>query len=313
MTQLRASINEPSFVFWLGMNDIASEGTFVNSDGSAMTYGGGWACNQPDNFGAGEDCTIMLDRTGNSEWNDVPCGMQLGSLCERTCLAMPTPCVSSPCQNGATCAEIVGELACLCGDGYTGATCDTALGPPCASSPCQNGGVCSERTANTFSCACTGIWAGETCDSSSIVCESNPCQNGGTCTATFLTSTTEAKRYTCTCPSGWTGIHCDTVLCPSDWQPYGGSCYHLSTGNTLTWNAAEAYCQSSFSGAHLVVVSSAAENIYLASVSTKPFWIGLHDKTNENRWEWVVGGTIMPYENFACGEVRVLRDDKVSK
>ena len=59
-----------SSALWIGLNDIDSEGTFVWSDGSPVTYTN-WVPGEPnDYFGfgvMGEDCTLM---TASGSWNE---------------------------------------------------------------------------------------------------------------------------------------------------------------------------------------------------------------------------------------------------
>lgn len=49
---------------------------------------------------------------------------------------------------------------------------------------------------------------GELCEEDFNECDSNPCQNNGTCTDI-------TNGYTCTCPAGYSGVHCeiDVAVC----------------------------------------------------------------------------------------------------
>ncbi|MBA4175275.1 MAG: hypothetical protein C0505_01725 [Leptothrix sp. (in: Bacteria)] len=59
-------------LFWIGLNDVASEGTFVWSSGEAVTYTN-WSGGEPNNLG-NEDYTMM---NWGSGWNDgTSCCMQ---------------------------------------------------------------------------------------------------------------------------------------------------------------------------------------------------------------------------------------------
>jgi hypothetical protein len=51
---------------WIGLNDIASEGTFVWSNGDAVTYTN-WSAGEPNQFGD-EDAVEMYD---SGQWNDL--------------------------------------------------------------------------------------------------------------------------------------------------------------------------------------------------------------------------------------------------
>eukprot|EP00049_Salpingoeca_infusionum_P023284 m.11305 g.11305 ORF g.11305 m.11305 type:complete len:187 (-) comp5694_c0_seq1:2038-2598(-) len=69
----------------------------------------------------------------------------------------------------------------------------TPADPFCASNPCQNGGTCAAGV-----CICqTGIYTGTVCETP--IC-ALACLNGGTCTGPGF----------CTCPSGFSGIQCQT-------------------------------------------------------------------------------------------------------
>lgn len=54
--------------FWIGFNDAASEGTWVWSDGSPVTYTN-WAPGEPNNLGD-EDYAVM--NWSGVQWNDLP-------------------------------------------------------------------------------------------------------------------------------------------------------------------------------------------------------------------------------------------------
>lgn len=56
----------------------------------------------------------------------------------RYCQVAATSCSDSPCQNGATCAEIGGVFLCTCLQGWTGTTCDIEINP-CDKVHCFNG------------------------------------------------------------------------------------------------------------------------------------------------------------------------------
>jgi hypothetical protein len=72
--------------WWLGLTDTATEGSFVWTDGTAVTYEG-WADDEPNdaNDGPGglrEDCG-QLSQAAGGNWNDLDCGaFYLGFLCE---------------------------------------------------------------------------------------------------------------------------------------------------------------------------------------------------------------------------------------
>ena len=63
--------------FWLGIHDIAQEGTFVYaSDNTAIEFDD-WAYGEPNNVGKKEDCAVV---GSNGKWNDLPCTGQKRSI-----------------------------------------------------------------------------------------------------------------------------------------------------------------------------------------------------------------------------------------
>jgi hypothetical protein len=66
---------------WIGLNDLASEGTMLWEAGGAPSLYTHWAAQQPDDFDGTEDCVELLaDGRG---WNDRPCTDLRAYLCER--------------------------------------------------------------------------------------------------------------------------------------------------------------------------------------------------------------------------------------
>lgn len=70
-------------------------------------------------------------------------------------------CVSSPCQNGGTCADQVGSYICLCAPGYEGSNCGNDSNE-CDLEPCLNGGQYVDGD-NEYKCTCSSGYGGETC------------------------------------------------------------------------------------------------------------------------------------------------------
>jgi hypothetical protein len=115
--------------------------------------------------------------------------------------------MDNPCQNGATCTNIVDSAAdtysCACTAGWEGKDCDTGI-DECSPNPCQNNGTCTDAHFD-YSCACTAGWEGKDCDTSIDDCASSPCQNGAQCSDAHL-------DYLCACTAGWEGKDCDTSI-----------------------------------------------------------------------------------------------------
>jgi hypothetical protein len=65
--------------FWVGLNDLAEEGTFTWADGSPLLYEY-WNANEPNDWGNGEDCGQVL---ASGLWNDIPCGNGMWAVCKK--------------------------------------------------------------------------------------------------------------------------------------------------------------------------------------------------------------------------------------
>ncbi|MFO0747494.1 MAG: CotH kinase family protein, partial [Myxococcota bacterium] len=70
--------------FWIGANDLGQEGVYTWVDGSPLAGNyRNYASNQPDDFAAAEDCTLLNPTAGNGTWNDVDCKLWLAAVCEQ--------------------------------------------------------------------------------------------------------------------------------------------------------------------------------------------------------------------------------------
>lgn len=59
---------------WIGANDLATEGTFLWEDGTALAFTN-WAMGEPNNAGNAyqEDCAIIAGARATKQWDDRPC------------------------------------------------------------------------------------------------------------------------------------------------------------------------------------------------------------------------------------------------
>ncbi|XP_038062341.1 echinoidin-like [Patiria miniata] len=73
---------EPATAYWLGFNDIASEGSFVWNDGTTGTYTN-WSSQQPDNVGGSGnvDCAVLA-KYYQWLWDDRGCYAPSFFLCK---------------------------------------------------------------------------------------------------------------------------------------------------------------------------------------------------------------------------------------
>ncbi len=90
-------------------------------------------------------------------------------------------------------------------------------------------------------------------------------------------------------------------------NPANGHHYELiNTGTGITWQAArDAAAASVFNGVngHLVTITSAAENAFVAGLSPSDFrpWIGLTDEASEGNFVWITGEPFV-FQNWGPGE-----------
>ena len=73
--------------FWIGLNDIDSEGEFRWLNGDVLRNEIVWLSGQPDNHNNNEDCVhLNRDRNNPEGANDVPCSFNAHGLCEKPIL-----------------------------------------------------------------------------------------------------------------------------------------------------------------------------------------------------------------------------------
>ena len=77
---MEAAITMPTSTnyFWIGINDLAAEGTFQYATGGDLVYTN-WNAGEPNNSGD-EDCVEFYN--GLTAWNDRPCNVKWPSICE---------------------------------------------------------------------------------------------------------------------------------------------------------------------------------------------------------------------------------------
>ncbi|BET00878.1 Laminin G domain [Nesidiocoris tenuis] len=126
-------------------------------------------------------------------------------------------CESNPCQNKATCHDLIDGYTCECEPGFDGVYCEIDIDECELYKPCVHG-ECVDGVAS-YNCLCEGIYGGKNCSVELTACRSNPCKNGGTCIPYLEGETTH--KFNCSCTNGFQGHVCETVTTMS----FNGSSY----------------------------------------------------------------------------------------
>ena len=66
---------------WLGGSDAGAEGTWVFTDGTALTHTAGWSDGQPDDWAASQNC--LATNLKGPDWDDAGCGENYNFMCEK--------------------------------------------------------------------------------------------------------------------------------------------------------------------------------------------------------------------------------------
>ncbi|XP_059163073.1 FRAS1-related extracellular matrix protein 1-like [Physella acuta] len=83
-------------------------------------------------------------------------------------------------------------------------------------------------------------------------------------------------------------------VCDAGWFEFEGRCYK-PMNERLAWDEAEDKCVKMFQG-HLTTIRNLKHMKWLSErMSEKPFWIGLNDKFQSNRWQYTNGDPVTMY------------------
>ncbi|CAB1458891.1 unnamed protein product [Pleuronectes platessa] len=145
------------------------------------------------------------------------------------CTVAADNCLSSPCNNGATCLEHLDDYVCLCPKGpvwfmgknygFTGLNCTQDV-DECYSNPCNGVKSYCVNGINGYSCYCPHGFGGDDCQVNVTTCSEETCQNGGNCVDILDTGPQ------CLCAAGYQGTSCeeDTDECQSEPCQNGAIC-----------------------------------------------------------------------------------------
>ncbi|XP_015221702.2 C-type lectin domain family 6 member A-like isoform X1 [Lepisosteus oculatus] len=91
-------------------------------------------------------------------------------------------------------------------------------------------------------------------------------------------------------PAGLAVSYTEGGDCGEGWIQFKMSCYLMATQKN-SWHDAQTACVQE--RAHLVVINTAEEQDFFSEqvdiAVRQVFWIGLHDRSEESKWEWVDG------------------------
>lgn len=158
------------------------------------------------------DCPSSVDDQGNTLRFS-------GKYCEVEIAVSGNRCGDAgqnPCQNGGTCKQTVDELdPCSCKEGYVGRMCEFfEPSVPKCSLHCQHGGSCRYGTKEED----------HSLDSFS--------KEGGKTTSNV--HVVHENYMYCECPSGYSGVHCETeeILCGDIKCRHGSTCVSVNNQDT---------------------------------------------------------------------------------
>ncbi|XP_060607519.1 protein crumbs-like isoform X2 [Ruditapes philippinarum] len=98
--------------------------------------------------------------------------------------------------------------------------------------------ICDIENERMIYCDCTGTgFTGQFCEKNIDDCDESYCLNGGTCID-------GVKNYTCACPPGFTGRHCEIVVAPCETET-SEPCTTFDKGSYTLYGDATSKCISS--------------------------------------------------------------------
>ncbi|CAF0745222.1 unnamed protein product [Brachionus calyciflorus] len=123
---------------------------------------------------------------------------------------------TTPCQNNATCYDLVDAYFCECNGPYVGQNCETYVNP-CNKNPCGAGAVCIAN-GNSYFCQCAAGFFGSPCQPNP--CISNPCKQPGSTCVPVEAGALVSFIPNCTCVNPQPSYIC---VCPSTNPPYAST------------------------------------------------------------------------------------------
>ncbi|XP_048837555.1 protocadherin Fat 4 isoform X3 [Brienomyrus brachyistius] len=248
------------------------------------------------------------------------------------------PCLTSPCQNGATCSRsiyISQDFAvlesptvilvsprqmeifnCSCLTGFTGTRCETDI-DECNKDLCRHGATCINYPGG-FSCQCMRGFTGKHCSSDIDECQSVPCHNGGTCLNI-------AGTFLCSCQFGFEGDLCEHVVDHCMSSPcLQGRCINVPIGYTCDcpFGTGGEHCEEQSYGfeelSYMEFPALDPKNnvIFFELATVQENSLLLHNHGNNSSSEFlaleIIGGEVQLSYNLGDGVVRLKTQKKLT-
>ncbi|NUN12744.1 MAG: hypothetical protein HUU55_03830 [Myxococcales bacterium] len=167
--------------YWIGYNDLQTEGTFVWASGQPNSFTD-FCSGEPNNFNGNQDCvrTNWLCFNGSYRWDDAECAATIPFVCEVTCND-GNACTTDVANADGTCSAT--PISCSDNNQCTADSCNPASG--CVFTPivCDDANSCTTNGCNpnsgcTFTPVpteqCTTIFGIEICTPlPPILCDDN--------------------------------------------------------------------------------------------------------------------------------------------
>ncbi|XP_062340567.1 macrophage mannose receptor 1 [Osmerus eperlanus] len=310
-----------SEIYWIGLNDIASEDVWEWSDGTTfIPYLSYWRPGQPDNYLDDEDCGQVAG-SDFGQWNDENCEHERKFICKRVNTNPPTLCDTangwSPFGSNCyklnavihkswlaarfDCVREGGDLVSITSadeEQYITGRLDPSFYDlwigfstlKCTTASCQvDPGNTQFAWSDASSPAAYSNWGTNQpgiSDAQTGVC-SAIIKEAGQDFGKWKTHVCRYERpYMCK-----RGLN---TICPRGWQSFAGNCYWMVSNNNLLTNWYEAQTRCADLGANLMTVKSQDEQYFLNSrlpdfhqTDVPDVWIGVSDKDQDGTFQWV--------------------------
>ncbi len=168
-------LHAASNTVWMGLDDLALEGTFVWASGAPVSFTS-WGPGEPNDASGGEDCGEIFMVGAVGAWNDLFCTFPRPYVCEGQ---PPTTTTTTATTTTVTTTSSTSSTT-----STTGTT--TTTQPPCGNGAVDVGEQCDDGAANgaAGSCCtvgCQALPAGTACEDEGELCTADRCDGTGAC------------------------------------------------------------------------------------------------------------------------------------